>query len=397
MYLFYFLLAVLLVYGAKIFPKGAWNGEYTSLGQMKALQGACVLCISLHHMAQKTCAPWNDPRYIVHGMDFFVPIGFMLCAVFLFCSSYGLYKSVKTKPDYLRHFVRKRIVPLAVAYYLSEIIYLLVRAAMGEHMNAVTVLWYLSGLHMANFNTWYIIAILFFYFVFYLAFRFCKKDGTAIFAVFAVTLLYTVLCTLIDHQSDWFIRGEWWYNSILLFPVGLLFAKYEDRITAFFKKGYPVWLLFSFAGLIASFRFSVYLKDTRFGYYGETWGDPLKIWHRLGTCAGEWLACLFFVAFIFILLMKVRLGNRALAWLGSVTLEYYLMHGIFVELFGFDFLNMLRSIVYIKKVPLYIVTVLACAVAATLLFRLLLKGVMKARVFRIPPDTAAQTDRQTAE
>lgn len=57
MYLFYFLLAVFLFYGARIFPKGEWNEEYTSLGQMKMLQGACVFGISLHHMAQKTCAP----------------------------------------------------------------------------------------------------------------------------------------------------------------------------------------------------------------------------------------------------------------------------------------------------------------------------------------------------
>ena len=70
-----------------------------------------------------------------------------------------------------------------------------------------------------------------------------------------------------------------------------------------------------------------------------------------------------------ILTMKVRLGNRALAFLGGITLEFYLMHGVFVELFGFNFLDISKSVIYIKNVPVYMAAVLACSVAAALLFR----------------------------
>lgn len=377
LYLFYFLLAILLFYGAKLCGRGEWNEEYTSLRQMKILQGATVLFVSLHHMAQKTCAPWHAKRYIIHGLDVFVPMGFLFCAVFLCCSSFGLYKSLKTKPDYLKHFIRKRILPIVVAYYLSEILYMAVRLLMGEEMGATDILWYLSGLHMANFNAWYIVAIIYFYFAFWLAFRFCKKDATAILWVFAATLIYTVTGALVDHQNDWFMRGEWWYNCIILFPLGLLFAKFESKVTAFFKKGYWVWLILSFAGIFAAYQFSQYLNNNVFGYYGETWGDPLKVLHRLGSAAGEWLVCICYVAFNFLLLLKVRIGNKALALLGGVTLEYYLAHGIFVELFGYNFQDFARSLVYIKNVPLYIAVVLACGLAATFLFHWLWKGTLK--------------------
>ncbi|MBO2516747.1 MAG: hypothetical protein CW338_05630 [Clostridiales bacterium] len=386
MYLIYFLLGMLLFCGAKICRKGEWNEEYTSFGQMKILQGATVLLISFHHMAQKTCAPWHESRYIVHGLDLFVPMGYLFCAVFLFCSGYGLYRSLKTKPGYLKHFIRRRILPVIAAYYLSEIIYLAVRVLMGEKTGALDIIWYLSGLHMANFNAWYIIAIIFFYFVFYFSFRFCRKERTAILLVFAAALLYTAGGALIDHQNDWFMRGEWWYNSIILFPAGLLFAKHEKKITAFFKKGYIVWLILSFAGIFVAYRLSQYLNGSVFGYYGENWGDPLKVLHRLGSCAGEWLVCICYVAFNFLLLMKVKLGNRALVMLGGVTLEFYLMHGIFVELFGYDFLEYTKSLVYIRSVPLYIIAVLACAAAATVLFRLLLKALLKAPLFKVPED-----------
>ena len=76
-----------------------------------------------------------------------------------------------------------------------------------------------------------------------------------------------------------------------------------------------------------------------------------------------------------LLMMKVKPGNKALAWLGAVTLDFYLIHGIFVELFGYNFLDITNSLVYIKNVPLFIAAVLVCAVISTLLFRLLWKKV----------------------
>ena len=371
MYLFYFSLALLFFFGARSTGRG-WNEEYTSLKQTKMLQGIAALGIALHHMAQKTCAPWHPSVYTVHGLDFFVPIGYMLVGLFLFCSGLGLYRSLKSKPDYLKGFFRRRILPIIIAFYLSEFIYTGIRLLMGEKMNLTTVLWYLSGLHMANFNAWYVVVIPFFYLAFWAAFRFCKREGTAIAWVFLFTLAYTVAGALIDHQDDWWMRGEWWYNSIILFPLGLLFGKFEKQVTGFFKKGYWFWLLFFFAGIFLVFQQSEWLVNGPWGYYGE-WGDRLKVQHRLMSAGIQWVSAFFFTVFCFLLMMKVRLGNKALAWLGGMTLEFYLMHGIFVELFGYNFLDISKSIVYIKKVPVFIIVVLACSIPASLLFRLILR------------------------
>ena len=391
MYLFYFFLALLLFFGAKGAGRGNWNEEYTSLKQTKILQGIMALFIALHHMAQKTCAPWHPQTYIVHGLDPFVPIGYVLVGVFLFCSGLGLYKSFKTKPDYLRNgFFRKRILPIVIAYYLSEWIYTVVRLLMGQKMKTVEIFWYLSGLHMANENAWYLIVIPFFYLAFWAAFRFCRREGFAIFWIFVFTLGYTVLGAFIDHQDDWWMRGEWWYNSILLFPVGILFGKFEKPLTRFFRKGYWIWLVFFLAAFLLLLWQSEWLNNNRWGYYGE-WGDKLKVEHRL-MCAGlQWAVALFYVAFCFQLMMKVRLGNKALAWLGAVTLDFYLMHGMFVDMFGYSFLDVAKSLYYIKNVPLYIAAVLACSIMATLLFRWLRQKttglLIKKNDYRMNPPT----------
>ena len=369
-YLIYLLLGALLFLGSSPVGKGQWNEEYTSLKQTKMLQGFTALLIAFHHMSQKTCAPWKPQRYMVHGLDPFIPMGYMLVGFFLFCNGLGLYKSLKSKPNYLHGFVRRRIVPLIIAYYLSEIIYLALRLIMGQQMTTTEILWYLSGLHMANANGWYLIVIPFFCLVFWAAFRFCKREGTAILLVFLFTLAYTVLGASIDHQNDWWMRGEWWYNSILLFPLGLLFAKFEAKVTAFFRKGYWLWLVVSIAAVFLLFRASQFLNNGVWGYYGS---GPMKVPHRLMSAAFEWLVSLAYVWTCFLIMMKVRFGNPILKGLSLITLEFYLMHGMFVELFGFNFLELTPSLVYIRNVPLYVAAVLACSVPAALIFRFLWK------------------------
>ena len=374
MYLFYFSLALLMFFGAKSMGRGNWNEEFTSLKQTKILQGITILGIALHHMGQKTCAPWHPSSFTVHGLDVFVPIGYLFVAVFLFCSGLGLYKSLHTKPDYLKGFFRRRILPIIIAFYLSEWIHTAVRLLMGQKMDLTRILWYLSGLHMANPNAWYLVVIPFFYLAFWAAFRFCRREGFAIFCVFVFTLAYTVLGAYIGHQDDWWMQGEWWYNSIILFPVGILFARFEKPVTRFFRKGYWFWLLLSFAGIFLLLQQSEWLNNNVWGYYD--YSSRMRIPHSLMSAGVQWLVCLFYVTFCFLLMMKVRLGNRILAWLGSVTLEFYLMHGIFVELFGYNFLDIGKSLVYIRKVPLYIPAVLGSAAAATLLFRWILKKIV---------------------
>ena len=82
---------------------------------------------------------------------------------------------------------------------------------------------------------------------------------------------------------------------------------------------------------------------------------------------------LILVFFLFMVTMKIQIGNKLLAFFGGLTLEFYLIHGLFVELFGYSFLDITKSLYYIRSVPLYVLVVVACSVPATVLFKLLLK------------------------
>ena len=165
-----------------------------------------------------------------------------LCGNFLLCSGYGLYKSYTEKPDYLNGFFKRRILPLILAFYSTCLIFLIVRVLMGEKMDLLQVFFYISGLQLSNPNTWFVIVLPIFYFAFYLSFKYIKNEKAALFATCMAVFVYTLIGTMIDH-NDWWMRGEWWYNSVHFFSIGLLFARYEDAIINHAKKHYPLYVI----------------------------------------------------------------------------------------------------------------------------------------------------------
>lgn len=366
-YLIYPLLGVILFWGCKVYGKEEWNEGAFSISQMKAIQGFTALLIMLHHTGQKTCAPWHPPQYIVHGLDLFVPFGYYFVGIFLFCSGYGLYKSYRTKPDYLKGYFGRRVLPVILSFYSTGLIFLIVRYLLGEKMDGFDVLWYVTGLKLCNPNTWFVIALPFLYLGFYLAFRFCKKEGTALTVLCAWVFVYVWIGTIVDH-NDWWMRGEWWYNSIHFFLIGIFFAKYEERLLPKIKKHYILWMLLLFVGMFVLRRYAVFATNF-FSYYGENFNAPHKVLRRWASLTSEIMASCNFVFFVFLLGMKIRFGNRFLQFMGGITLEFYLIHGLFVELFGYNFEDATHSLYYIRNVALMTVVVFVPSVPAAILLQ----------------------------
>jgi len=365
-YLVYPILIITLLWGCNLARRGNWNDEAFSLRQMKAMQGFIAILIMMHHCSQKRSASWIDKRYYVPGLEFFVPIGFILVTFFTFCSGYGLYKSFKAKENYLNNkFILKRILPIVILAYVVNWIYYPIRVLLGEKMTPQLTLAYLSGAKLCNPYGWYVIVIPFFYLCFFLAFRFIKNEKIALLAVLLFTVAYQVLGASIDH-NDWWMRGEWWYNSIHLFVVGIFFAMYEEKIVAHLKKFYILYLIL---GLVAIFAFREYraFASARFSYYGETWDAPDKVLRRLVTLSSEVLLSSAVVFETFMVGLKLRIGNRFLDLMGKITLEFYLIHGLFAELFNYNFDGKARSLYYIRNSFYFVVVVFVLGLVSALI------------------------------
>ena len=366
-YSVYFILPVVLLWGAKLAGKKEWH-DSLSLEQSKAFLGFLTICIMLHHVGQKTCASWLQPKTrIQHGLGFFVPIGFLCVSMFLFFNGYGLYKSFHSKDNYLKGFVKKRILPIVFMLYATTVIFYFVRLIIGEKMDVLQTVLYLTSIKLCNPYTWYAIVLPFFYLAFYLAFKFIKNDGIAVLVTTAFVVAYMLFGTTIDHNDYWF-RGEWWYNCVFLFAVGIIFAKFEDKIVSFFKRTYVVLMPLSVALIYPLYLFSRFVCDT-FSYYGENWGAPDTVFRRRVCMGAETLVCIDFVLMFLLLGMKIKVGNKFLKFMGKITLEFYLIHGLFVDLFAFNFDGGVVNKIRIHNLLLYVVVVFVLGLISALILK----------------------------
>lgn len=338
-----------------------------SLSQTKALQGFCAICIVFHHMGQKTCAPWLAPQYIVHGLDVFVPIGFFFVGVFFFCSGYGLYKSYKKKPDYLQGFMGRRVLPLVLAFLTASIIYVAVRLTGGESLAFPRLLFNLTGPVLYNPYAWFVITLSLFYIGFYLAFKYCKKEKVAVLVMCILVLIYILHC-------DWWMYGEWWYNTAPLFLVGILFARHEDGIVKRIKKSYVLYMILSFLSTLSLSYLSTHTQEI-LSCFGTNINYDLLRWISL---LSQMLACCALVILLFLLGMKIKIGNKALAFMGTITLELYLMQALFIQMFGYSFfIDNIKPVYYIRNVALFVLVTFVLSILSAVLLKLLHKKIIE--------------------
>ena len=186
-----------------------------SVKKSKNILGLFSILIMMHHLGQKTSAAWVPAIVRQRGLEVFVPIGYLLVSFFFFCSGYGLIKSMRTKEDYFKGFLVKRLNRVLMAFIITEVIYLIVRI-----VNDVTEL-------PLNPYSWFIYTIIILYIGFFLIYR---KENKSSFLLMAVWILaYSVICYIL-------IKGNWWMNATPVFLFGIYIADHEDKI----KKKIPM-------------------------------------------------------------------------------------------------------------------------------------------------------------
>lgn len=320
-----------LFIGSKFYKKGEWNDEYLSLKQTKIIRGFLAIGILLHHCAQRTSASWLPSKYIIHGLDFFVDIGYLFVGVFLFISGYGLYKSLKKKDDYFEHYFSRRILPILIAYFTTSLTFYFYNTAKSTY-------------------TWYIVAILVCYVLFYFAFKYIRKEYMSFLIVLVGIILYCAIC-------NFFILGGWWYNTIGLFIIGLLFGKFEGRIIGFIKKVYIPLFIATIIGVLVFRYYGRFYEDVIYSVTKESVYDS----YSLLIIVFRFLAATCFTLLILLISLKCKFNSRVLSFYGNMSLEFYLIQGMFVHMFSYSYFDVSKPLYYIKNIPLYILVVLLLA------------------------------------
>ena len=132
---------------------------------------------------------------------------------------------------------------------------------------------------------------------------------------------------------------------------------------AFFRKNYRLLLSLCLPVFLLFYHVSVYVVHA-FPYPSAD-VSPLsagmfKSWFDLSW---QTLAVFSFCLAVTLLTMKIRCSNPALCFLGRISPELYLIHGLFIQLFS-------GQLVRIENEMLFILAVLACSIAAASLLRI---------------------------
>lgn len=328
-FVFYIILALILLIGAKPAAKGEWCEDSLSLRVSKGLLGFSAVGIMLHHMSQTIYFAGEDPGVLM----FMVNIGVCFVGIFFFFSGYGLYSSLRDKPDYLKGFLRNRLPAVLVPFYLCNFIFILGSYFAGYQFQKGELLPYLTGAVLMNGQMWYIVEILILYLLFYLVFRLIKNRNAACIVYGALLMILIAFSLWLGHdtktptQGLWF-HGEWWYNTTFMIWVGIMFARWERQILGVIRRFY--WPIFAVFLLLTAFLYNgtLHMLQNK-GYWYEWDGYPgyREKWQTLGV---QFFFVFALVITVVIITQKIKFSNKILDFLGEISLELYLIHNLFL-------------------------------------------------------------------
>lgn len=362
-YAVYGLCILLLIWGGKFagFKGTQFHEDSTSLEITKSLRGFAALGVILHHVSQEGAFQWANGGHGKPGeLAIFVNAGYLFVAIFFFCSGFGLIKSLETKPDYFKTFLKKRVLKgLVIPYYVSIVIYGIFRFAMGEKLPAAQWITNFLGVTMMNEYAWYPVIAGILYVAFYLIFKNIKNQKVCFTLMALVIILLGMIFCVNGHFAWWagpknwwigrhpefqpkwwmqqkvlLISGEWWVNSAPALFIGMLFARFEDKIRVWFKKLYWVKLLAVLVVTAALYVLAGFVQY-KFGYWTEYSGNGPDIVKKIITYFGQIPFSMIFVILIFTVMLKYRATNPVSRFFGKMSLETYMMNLIAITVFRF--------------------------------------------------------------
>lgn len=248
MVLTYVALVLLCLWGIKYTSQDT-NREYILVAQTKSIQGIFTVLVLLSHAS--TYMSFENAN-ILDKLFLSVnsKIGQLMVCMFFFYSGYGIMFKSKQDNNYVDGFLKKRFLPVYLKFVVCILFYIVFNIAFGTINNyslKEILLSFVAWTKIGNSN-WFMFVTFYLYLMFYFCFKLLKnkkmhvKLYALIFAVFAYILVFSLLLN----------KGAWWYNTILCFPLGMLFCYKIDAFEKIFFKHYYLvlaLLLIAFAGL----------------------------------------------------------------------------------------------------------------------------------------------------
>lgn len=298
--IFVLLLIAILVY---LLPG---NNDYLGVKSTSGLKGFLALGIVFHHLSQ----------WVTTGTEFsnFGYMGTYIVSVFFFLSGYGLYVQNERKVSYLDNFLVKRLSKILTPYIIISIIYLIYRSINGQVLSSSFFIDLFKKGSTVIYNGWFVDIIILMYIFFYISFRVFTNKTIAILVNTVLIIFYIVLAIKLGY-------GFWWYNSSLPFVLGLVWAKNKENIDRLLKKYYFIPLVSVTVLLFVSHQYSFILQK-------------FHLVDNYSYALAANIDNVIFTIFFILIVRKIDFSNKYLLFLGKISFELYMIHGLVMSIFG---------------------------------------------------------------
>ena len=332
---FYICLAVLgaiLFTGSSVRP--ANETAFFDRISSKEVQGALAVFIMFHQTVVALDAKHEDPG----DMFFFFYYGILAVSFFFFSSGFGLIKRWMTDKEYIKGFMRRRTFTVLVPFFICNYIYLtdallnniISRKAFGFG----EVICSFFGVFLVNNEMWFAVEIMILYVVFRLVFAKIKKPLAGIIITTGVVLIMMTIGLFSGHaqtgvMSYWF-KGEWWYNTIFMFPLGMLYAYKEEKINKVIKKAFVSILIASVILFILMDHIHRNLISKHI-FWTEYEGSANPILDKLIGLGQETVFEIVFLVLVLTIMSRVKIGNPVIKFFGKISLEVIMLNYLMID------------------------------------------------------------------
>ena len=214
------------------------------ISRLNMLRGLFAILIVIGHCSanfEKEILPF----FIIHK---FAMVG--VC-FFFFVSGISLTYNFRTRQNYLKNFIKNKVVVLFLFAVLNQVIYHILKAViLNEKLN-------IRLSFFSEFN-WYIYEMIVFYIMFYMVFRFIDKGIVRNIILFFLTFLVAVITLYFYKYGEWAGWSQAYYISSFSFPFGILMSEYFESIMSRLNKHiviYCILLVCVAAGCCVSLAF----------------------------------------------------------------------------------------------------------------------------------------------
>lgn len=294
MLLFYLLVLLISFYGLGL-RKDSTHGEALSIEQCNAIKGISILLVFISHASQYVSA--SGYPYSMFGDDIFLniksSIGQLCVVMFFFYSGYGTELSIERKgKQYVKDMPRRRVFTTLVNFDIAVLVFVIINLLLGIRMPVSRVVMSLFAWDSIGNSEWYIFDILALYVITYISSLVVSSNKIRFCLILSMTLLLVF--------ALYFLKGSWWYNTLLAYPAGVLLAMNKERFVKLMTNHFwPILFV-----LVALFTVLFVYKKTNVLVY-----NAASVAFAFGVVA---------------LTFRIRIQNRFLIWLGAQLFPLYI-------------------------------------------------------------------------